>query len=933
MMTGAVMVGLKGMVALTAAGGLAALLQHAPASRRHMVWAGGLGALLLLPVLQWGGPKWDVRVPGSQAVARAVATAPSTRRSPTASVTVGGSRAMDAALRGTAALGSARQGEGGPRTTLPASPTEGDPAAPRTRDVRTPGDTDGSVGAAGTPPSAPATGAQRGSLASEMPAGSLATGAPAGSLMTRTLSRAVASVLGWLWLIGIALLSIRLVRSYRAASVLARSGTMARRAVQARATELSRHLGAGATATVRIHPSVAVPLVVGLRRPVILLPRDAEKWSQATLDHVLLHELAHVARRDPWLHAMADAARALHWPNPLAWAAVRRLRLESERACDDRVLEAGRAPSRYAEDLLRVARALGAAPAPPRAAAAMARTPDLARRLDAILDVDRARQPAGRRALAATGVVMLIAAIGLGGATPAPPSAAADTETTESGSVVVDVRVPGVAEVPETAPRRVADPVASLREPLARSLSESGPSPYAEPSVPTGPAGLPGTTVRRQESALLCGFVDRDGGRSTRIHIDDDRFEIQIEQRDCRVEVEARGDIRFSDDDRSIVALGDDAYFEIEERDRTRERRVRIRPDDAGGVERRWWVDGERREWGADADAWLATVLPVLFQETTFNARARVQRMLDEGGVDRVLDATETMHSGAVARRYVELAVELGRVSEAQAIRIMGIAGRMEGDHHKASLLSAMARAHGLGTRRLQEPFLEAALSIGADHHVRNVLEVLLDQPGLTDPQWDAVVRAAGRIEADHHTAALLKGVVASGGPGVSGRASFLEALRSIDADHHQRNVLEAFLDQGRVSPEEISQILSLSGEIGADHHRASILQQIADRYSLDGEPLDAFVRTARGIEADHHLRSVVERLLGRDELSPAQVDAVLDMVERVGADHHRLALLEPLAQRHALTGAQRERYVWLAEQMSRRRSDQALAVLARTSG
>ena len=60
----------------------------------------------------------------------------------------------------------------------------------------------------------------------------------------------------------------------------------------------------------------------------------------------------------------ARAACALYWFNPLLWWAVRRLEVESELACDDRVLAAGVRRSDYAEVLSRAGRgeawALGA---------------------------------------------------------------------------------------------------------------------------------------------------------------------------------------------------------------------------------------------------------------------------------------------------------------------------------------------------------------------------------------------------------------------------------------------------------------------------------------------------------------------------------------------------------------------------------------------
>ena len=99
-------------------------------------------------------------------------------------------------------------------------------------------------------------------------------------------------------------------------------------------------------------------MVWGVWRAHLLLPSSAEQWPRARLRAVMLHELAHVRRRDPLTLMLAQLARAVHWFNPLAWIAVHRLRVEQEQACDDCVLRAGVKPSDYASDVLEIATAL-----------------------------------------------------------------------------------------------------------------------------------------------------------------------------------------------------------------------------------------------------------------------------------------------------------------------------------------------------------------------------------------------------------------------------------------------------------------------------------------------------------------------------------------------------------------------------------------------
>jgi len=100
------------------------------------------------------------------------------------------------------------------------------------------------------------------------------------------------------------------------------------------------------------------PAVCGLFGPVILLPRAlAEQLPPDQLRTVLLHELIHLRRGDPWLSLVQTLFQILYWWHPLLWLANARIRRAREEAVDDAVMLAleGNAEA-YAPTLLQVAR-------------------------------------------------------------------------------------------------------------------------------------------------------------------------------------------------------------------------------------------------------------------------------------------------------------------------------------------------------------------------------------------------------------------------------------------------------------------------------------------------------------------------------------------------------------------------------------------------
>jgi beta-lactamase regulating signal transducer with metallopeptidase domain len=100
---------------------------------------------------------------------------------------------------------------------------------------------------------------------------------------------------------------------------------------------------------------VAVPALVGLWRPMILLPTVlATGLTPAQLELVIVHELAHIRRWDnAWLLAQRVTESILFF-HPAVWYVSRRLSIERELCCDEMVV-AMVARSDYADSLLRVA--------------------------------------------------------------------------------------------------------------------------------------------------------------------------------------------------------------------------------------------------------------------------------------------------------------------------------------------------------------------------------------------------------------------------------------------------------------------------------------------------------------------------------------------------------------------------------------------------
>ena len=281
---------------------------------------------------------------------------------------------------------------------------------------------------------------------------------------------AVAAVLvAWL---GFGALSVRrIVRAGR---------ELDERAWTAPLCEIADRLDLDAVPRLLSSPLIEMPFACGVVQPTIVLPASAEEWSDSRRRAVLFHELAHVKRRDLVGHTLGRVACALYWFHPLVWTAARRLRAESERACDDLVLSCGARASDYADHLLDIVisvRHHGA----PATAMPMARRRELEGRVLAILDPAVARIGPGR--LQSAAVVAGIGALALSVAAMAPARRSARDVRTVVAPARADSMPARVTQKPNEP--RTAGLVRVVRAPAATNAVPTGsssPQPTPQPS-------------------------------------------------------------------------------------------------------------------------------------------------------------------------------------------------------------------------------------------------------------------------------------------------------------------------------------------------------------------------------------------------------------------------------------------------------------------
>ncbi len=295
------------------------------------------------------------------------------------------------------------------------------------------------------------------------------------------------------WLVGVAVLSARLLADLWRIQRLSRLALPAPAAVlrifERALARLGARSGAARRTCLRLHAFITEPFVVGIFRSVVYLPLSAvTALAPEQLEAVLAHELEHVRRADYAWNLLQSVVETLFFYHPAVWWIGAKLRQYRELCCDDAALATCRDPLVYATALLSLAEQKRGAPSLAMAMSGLAGcdlagSPSLLARIGRVLgETPSETRSKGRRNMAAIVALAMLATAYV---------AALALDRAES-SVVHKVerltaRMSAIAHVPSTPPARTYRTVIRSSAPVARPSPAAFAAPVVPPAAAQGP--------------------------------------------------------------------------------------------------------------------------------------------------------------------------------------------------------------------------------------------------------------------------------------------------------------------------------------------------------------------------------------------------------------------------------------------------------------
>jgi beta-lactamase regulating signal transducer with metallopeptidase domain len=696
------------------------------------------------------------------------------------------------------------------------------------------------------------------------------------------------------WLVGVSLLSLRLLTGWLWAQRLRTRGVTAADETLCRVTaRLARRLHIARAVSLLQSTLVDVPTVIGFLAPVVLLPASAlAGLTPQQIEAILAHELAHIRRHDYLVNLLQTLVETVLFYHPAVWWLSRRIRIERENCCDDLAVSLCGDPVAYATALADLEALRSSGPAPERHIVLAATGGSLMNRIRRLLGAPSSHSGRGPAWLAGTVALLLVGGIAAGADIPrqARPSEAVTAPDSPAPDAHVNTTAPAVA---------------------------AQPTPSAVAALPVGALAMASTSQSNSIS------ISHEANDSHGNWIWSNNGE--------RLEVTYSGTFEFTDDDTDVRQMSAGGSLKISDGRWLGRHAVEIR-ERGGTLERRYYVNAAERPYEPQGREWLRQNLPRFVRNTGMGAEARVARLLKNGGPPAVLTEIGRIETAYVKGIYFRQLLRQAALTPEQYRQTMAEASRdMNGSSYELAQLLIAVSDKLSNDEASRAAYFHAASGIHSNYELRRVYSTMLKRGPVSPEILGEILSGAKSIDSDHDLSELLRLILSQQPLDERNRPAFFAAVSTIHGAYERHRVLSAVVRGDQPTAQSILQdALAASTAHKSDYETATFLLEVLRQNSVEGAVGATFFRAVNTINGQYERGRVLQAVVRKSGTSNDTLRAVLESAR--GLDGYELSqLLQLVARTVTMTGDLRDAYLAAADRLGSHQQTQALAALVRS--
>ena len=364
--------------------------------------------------------------------------------------------------------------------------------------------------------------------------------------------------------------------------------------------------------------------------------------------------------------------------------------------------------------------------------------------------------------------------------------------------------------------------------------------------------------------------------------------------------IEMRGKIELTDDDKDIKSMSDEGYLEITKTVFGSRRAIVIQSLGDGRMKKEYYENRTKMEWDPAGKAWLNEILPDIIRNTTIGAESRVARFFKKGGTSAVLEEIEKIENDHSKSHYANLLMKQAVSEKDYANIINTLANKLHSDHYLSEFLKNNVDKFILN-KDASAAFFNATHKLNSDHYKTVVIKEALKNQITSAENVKIILQSASKMESDHYITEVLTTLLKQDKLSNEIVGEMITTTKSIESDHYKTVVLTEALDRPGLTTIAHQKVIESVKDIESDHYLTEVVKHLLSSKLSDGT-LDLVLDVTGSIESDQYKSDVLLTLINRQDLQEGQFNKLVEACGRMGSDHHKALVLKEMFRSPNLT-------------------------------
>lgn len=363
--------------------------------------------------------------------------------------------------------------------------------------------------------------------------------------------------------------------------------------------------------------------------------------------------------------------------------------------------------------------------------------------------------------------------------------------------------------------------------------------------------------------------------------------------------VEYRGTIDLTDDDKDVKGMSSDGYLEISKTVFGSRRRIIIEALGGGKLDRSYWEGRNKIDWDPAGKQWLGEILPEIVRSTTLGAEGRVNRFYKKGGVPAVLAEINELKGDYVRSKYAKLLFEKEIPSKDLPNVINSLSNTIDSDYYLSSVFKDNINKL-LSTQDAADAFFRGTDKIGSDYYKSVVIKEALKQYAASPAQVKTILQSASSINSDYYLSVVLSSLLESGDVKEQSLDELVTTSTNIESDYYRTEVLKKALKRNGISKATYNKIVSAVADVGSDYYKTTVFNAMAEDGNLEPEEqVQVVTIIEQSVESDYYASVTLKKMLEHQKLNSESFKALLTAAGQLGSSTYASSVLKEAAERN----------------------------------